>query len=271
MIQTSPRQLRIDSHAHVFIHDLPLAPGARQAPDYDALPETFLRLLDAHGITHAVLTAPSFLGEDNSYLLGTLAASAGRLRGTVIVNPNIERTKLEAMAKLGVVGVRLNWFRRADLPDLASPGYQRLFTHVRSLDWHVEIYVEGPRLARLLPLITASGVKVVIDHFGSPDPTLGLQCPGFQAVLAAVPAGRTWVKLSAPYRLGGLDAGAYASALLRECGPQRLLWGSDWPWTENAMGKTYALTLGWLDHWVPDEAQRGIILGHTPAELFGFQ
>ena len=62
----------------------------------------------------------------------------------------------------------------------------------------------------------------------------------------------------------------YADMLLREGGPERLLWGSDWPWTQNAAGKTYALTLEWLRRWVPDDAQRDAILGATPAALFGF-
>ena len=270
MVQPPPGPPRIDSHAHVFTRDLPLAPGARHAPEYDALPETYLALLDAHGITHALLTAPSFLGTDNSYLLRALACSAGRLRGTIIVDPHIERKQLDDMAKQGVVGIRLNYFGVANLPDFNSREYQLLFAHVRNLDWHVEIYLEGPRLARVLPLIAASGVKVVVDHFASSDPQSGLQCAGFQAVLAAAAAGRTWVKLSAPYRLGGADASVYAGALLREYGPERLLWGSDWPWTQNAAGKTYALTLEWLRRWVPDDSQRQTILDQTPSELLGF-
>ena len=270
LVQPPTGPLRIDSHAHVFTRDLPLAPGARHAPEYDALPETYLALLDARGITHALLTAPSFLGTDNSYLLRALACSAGRLRGTVIVDPQVEREQLDDFAKRGVVGIRLNYFGATNLPDFGSREYQRLFAQVRELDWHIEIYLEGGRLARALPLITASEVKVVVDHFGSPDPRFGLQCAGFQAVLAAAAAGRTWVKLSAPYRLGGADASVYAGALLREYGPERLLWGSDWPWTQNATGKTYALTLEWLHSWVPDERQRKTILGQTPDELFGF-
>ena len=270
LVQPPPIQLRIDSHAHVFTRDLPLAPGARHAPEQDALPETYLALLDAHGITHALLTAPSFLGTDNSYLLKAVAQSTGRLRATVIVDPRIERKELDNIAKRGIVGIRLNYFGVANLPDFGSHEYQALFGRVRELDWHVEIYLEGPRLAHALPLIAASGAKVVVDHFGSPDPRPGLQCTGFLAVLAAAAAGRTWVKLSAPYRLGGADASVYAGALLREFGPERLLWGSDWPWTQNAAGKTYALTLEWLRRWVPDDSQRQTILDQTPSELLGF-
>ena len=270
LVPTDPGPLRIDAHAHVFTRDLPLVPEARHAPDYDALLETYLALLDAHGITHALLTAPSFLGTDNSYLLGALGRGAGRLRGTVIVDPRIDRKALGDFAKQGVVGIRLNYFCAQSLPDFGARDYQRLFASVRELDWHVEIYLEGPRLAPVLPLIVATGVKVVVDHFGSPDPQSGLQCAGFLAVLAAAAQGHTWIKLSAPYRLGGAHASIYARALLRECGPERLLWGSDWPWTQNAAAKTYGRTLEWLQLWVPEESQRQTILGQTPAELFGF-
>ena len=262
--------LRVDAHAHVFTQDLPVIAGARHRPEYDALPQTYLGVLDAHGITHALLTAPSFLGTDNSFMLTALAGSGGRWRGTVIVDPDIEHQRLDEMQRAGVIGMRLNWFRRTTIPDVASAGYQRLFHHLAERDWHVEIYIEGPRLAAVLPSIASTGVKVVVDHFGSPDPASGVRCLGFLTVLRAVAAGRTWVKLSAPYRLGGADASVYAGVFLRECGPERLLWGSDWPWTQNASGMNYALTLEWLQRWVPDEQQRNAILGATPAALFGF-
>jgi len=260
---------RVDTHAHVFTRDLPLAPGRRHSPEHDALPETYLELLNTHGISHALLTAPSFLGTDNVYLLGVLRRHPARLRGTVIVDPGIGPEELEGMAAVGVVGIRLNYFGVADMPDLAGSAYQRLLGQVRDLDWHVEIYLEGPRLALVLPLLAQSGAKVVIDHFGSPDPAAGVQCAGFRAVLAAVAAGRTWVKLSAPYRLGGGDAAVYASALLAAGGGERLLWGSDWPWTQHASGKTYRMALDWLESWVPDVAVRERILGENPCCLLG--
>jgi len=259
----------IDTHAHIFTRDLPLAPGRRHSPDYDARPETYLDLLNAHGISHALLTAPSFLGTDNSYLLGVLRQNPERLRGTVIVDPGIGREELERMAAAGVVGIRLNYFGCAELPDLAGSAYQRLFGQVHDLDWHVEIYLEGPRLALALPLIARSGVTVVIDHFGSPDPAAGMQCAGFRGVLAALAAGRTWVKLSAPYRLGEGHAAACAAALLAAGGGERLLWGSDWPWTQHARGKTYRMTLDWLESWVPDAPVRERILSENPCCLLG--
>jgi len=263
----------VDTHAHVFTTALRLAPGHRHAPQYDATPGQYLALLDAHGIAHGVLTAPSFLGTDNTHLLDALTAARGRLRGTVIVDPSIARQALEDYASRGAIGIRLNLYRRADgdVPDLSSAQYRTLFTRCAELGWHVEIYGEGPRLARWLPQILETGVSVVVDHFGSPDPELGTACAGFRYVLSAFDSGRLWVKLSAPYRVGGPErARIYAAALLGAGGSRRLVWGSDWPWTQNEAGRSYAQCLDWLADWVPDAAQRREILGATALSLFKF-
>lgn len=263
---------RVDSHAHIFTTSLSLAPGHRHAPQYDATLQNYLQLLDAHNIAYGLLTAPSFLGTDNSHLLAGLAAAQGRLRGTVIVDPRTPRATLETFAQQGVVGIRLNLFRKsdADLPDLRSPQYRVLFNSCAELDWHVEIYGEGPRLAGWLPQIMASGVKVVVDHFGSPDPAAGVNCLGFRRILSGFGSGRLWVKLSAPYRVGAALAEDCAQQLLQEGGAQRLVWGSDWPWTQNETGRSYAQCLRWLEEWVPDATARQTILGATPRKLFHF-
>ncbi len=263
---------RVDTHAHIFVRGLPLTPGHRHAPQHDALLPDYLGLLDAHGITHGVLTAPSFFGTDNSHLLAGLRAAGGRLRGTVIVDPRISSTELEIMAQQYVTGIRLNLFRKPEdaVPDLRSPEYRALFERCAELGWHVEIYGEGPRLARWLPMIAETGVDIVVDHFGSPDSGAGTDCTGFRTLLDRFTGGKLWVKLSAPYRIGAALARDCARRLLDEGGPERLLWGSDWPWTQNESGRSYAECLHWLEEWVPDAANRRIILGETPRRLFHF-
>jgi predicted TIM-barrel fold metal-dependent hydrolase len=260
----------VDCHAHVMRVDAPLAPDRHSAPKRDCTVEDFLAVLDAHHISHGVLTAPSFYGTDNSLLLDALDRADGRLRGAVIVDPAIERASLAAMDARGAVGIRLNWVRRSTLPNVSAGDYRRLFANVRELDWHVEIYLEGPLLAKILPAVRESGVKVVVDHFGSPDPAEGVACAGFKAVLDGVRAGDTWVKLSAPYRLSGADPRRYVDALLDAGGPQQLVWASDWPFVSHEDDVTYRDCVQWLVDWVPNEAARRIILVDTPASLFGF-
>jgi predicted TIM-barrel fold metal-dependent hydrolase len=188
----------------------------------------------------------------------------------VIVEPDITRSVLQAMGERGATGIRLNWIRRPRLPDVSTPEYRRLFDHVRELDWHVEIYLEGPLLADVLPRIRESGAKVVVDHFGSPDPARGVACRGFEAVLDGVRAGDTWVKLSAPYRQGGVDVQPYVDALLAVGGPRQLVWASDWPFVAHEETVTYGACIDAFARWVPDAGTRQIILADTPARLFHF-
>src|SRR5258705_277702 len=99
----------VDCHAHVMRRDAPLAPDRHSAPKRDCTVEEYLSVLDANGISHGVLTAPSFYGTDNSLLLDALDRAAGRLRGTIIVDPGIDRASLAAM---GARAIRSSSFPR---------------------------------------------------------------------------------------------------------------------------------------------------------------
>jgi predicted TIM-barrel fold metal-dependent hydrolase len=266
----APAVIAIDCHAHVMRRDLPLVSERHSAPLRDVTVDEYLAVQDTHGVSHGVLTAPSFYGTDNTLLLAALDAHPARLRGTAIVAPEVDRATLAGMDRRGVVGIRLNWVRRAELPDVGSTAYRQLFAAVRELDWHVEIFLEGAKLAGVLPRVRECGVKVVLDHFAAPDPALGVADPGFVAALAGVRAGDTWVKLSAPYRLGGADPQRYVDALLAAGGPAQLVWASDWPFVGHESAITYAQCVDWIRAWVPDDDARRAILVDAPARLFRF-
>jgi len=270
----SPRPVTgIDAHAHVMRLSAKLASERHSAPRRDVTAREYVGLLDAHGLSHGVLTAPSFLGTDNSLLLQALDAFPGRLAGTAIVDPAVDEATLRDMRRRGVAGIRLNWTRRASLPDVAGAEYARLFDKLGRVGMHVELFVEDAHAARIVPRLLDTGLPVVIDHFGAPDPALGARGPGFAQVLRAVATGRAWVKLSAPYRLGGADPRRYVDALLQAGGPGQLMWGSDFPWVSHEDylgGPTFAGCLRWLADWVPDEAARQVILCDAPARVFGF-
>lgn len=51
---------------------------------------------------------------------------------------------------------------------------------------------------------------------------------------------------------------------------QRLVWGSDWPHTQFETVASPARALSDLALWIPDAAERAIVLGRTPAQLFRF-
>ena len=259
----------VDGHAHVFLKDMPLAGTRRYAPSHDATPADYLGLLDAHRVTHGVLVQPSFLGTGNDYLLAALRAHPQRLRGVVMLDPQTDEVELAALNTAGVVGVRLNLVGQP-LPDLDAPQWQGFLARLKALDWHLELHRQAADLPPLLDAALRAGCRIVVDHFGRPDAGQAQADPGFAALLQRAASGRVWVKLSAAYH-NGPDANAAracASQLLTAFGPERLVWGSDWPHTQHEQLADYGTSLAALTDWVPDAAQRARILGATAAELF---
>jgi predicted TIM-barrel fold metal-dependent hydrolase len=258
----------VDAHAHIFTPDMPVTDAAWMKPDYAYTAENYLKDLDAHGVHFGVIAGISIYGQYNDYMIGALRRSP-RLRGTVNVAPTIDRYTLERMQGDGIVGVRLQLSRRKELPDLGGEDYRLLLRRVADLGWHVHLALEGAQMPAVLPALEASGVRIVLDHFAHPDPVEGLANAGFQAVLRSIQKGRTWVKLSAGYRLTWLSrregspdpramqlAREAAAKLLQEAGPERLLWGSDAPFVGHEKSLTYADTLASFAEWVPDATAR---------------
>jgi len=254
----------IDCHAHVWGPDMPLAGTAWKRPTTLHPVESYLAQLDAHGVTYGVLAAASLFGAYNDYVIRALREHR-RLRGTAIVEPSVDLYTLEALRADGIVGVRLQWFFRRELPDIAADDFQRLCRRLRDLGMHVHLNIEGVRLVDVATRLAATGVDLVIDHFGWHDPTQGLDAPSYRGLLELVERHRVWVKMTSGYRHPdehhpdwSLPV-RYAQDLLRRFGPERLLWGSDAPFIGHEHVASYALAIERYQRCVPDAAVRRAI------------
>ena len=105
-------------------------------------------------------------------------------------------------------------------------------------------------------------------HFGRPDAQKGVACEGFQMLLRLLQNGRTWVKVSAAYRLGRPAAAAYGRELLRRCGPERLLWASDCPFVGHEKEVAYRDTIDDVLAWLPEGAARDKVLYANAMALY---
>ena len=261
--------MAIDTHAHVFTHQCRLATERRYTPGYEAPLADYLAVLDAQGAAGGVLVQPSFLGTDNSYLLECLEAVPDRLRGIVVVESTIENETLDDMARRGVAGLRLNWVA-------ASPNWRPgeseavLVDKAAARNWQVEVQARGTVLAATLSFLLLRVDRIVIDHFGLPASTDPAADPGFASLLDAAASGKVWVKLSAPYRFEGVDAGAAGRRLLAEFGAERLMWGSDWPWTQHEPQMNLNLARDWPLSAVMTSQEKHAVLDITARKLFGF-
>jgi predicted TIM-barrel fold metal-dependent hydrolase len=262
--------IRVDSHTHTFVQGLPLAPDARYAPDYDASYDRLLATAERNGIGRVVISQPSFLGYDNSYLLSALKARPQQLRGVPRVEPRVSTAQWDEMGRIGVVGLRFP-IRGLALPDWAD--YGEVFAEARRRGWHLHLYEDSARLPQSLPVLLETGCNIVIPHMGMFDPKLGPKNdPGFKLMVDSANTGRVYVMLNSPYRTSVEGAREAAPILLDAFGPDRLLWGSDWPHTNTTLDRvtTYPQMLASLAGWVPDTATRARILVDTPTRLFKF-
>lgn len=256
----------VDAHAHVFTADMPLRDKPRHAPTYDFTVEDYLKVLDAHGVGFAVLAAASPWLDYNDYLIECVKRNP-RLRGTVILQPSVERYVMEAMDRDGIIGVRLHMIGLDSMPDITTFDYRRTFRRIADLGWHIHLHADGKSLPDLLPLLENTGATLVIDHLGRPDPEEGINSEGFKAMVRSVEKGRTWVKASGPHRLGFEKSAAYLNELIRLTGTDKLVWGSDCPFV-GLEATTYQSTIDWLVDAVPNPAVRQKIFGLNALQLY---
>jgi predicted TIM-barrel fold metal-dependent hydrolase len=253
----------IDCHAHVWGPAMPFVSTAWTRPSYAYTVDDWLTDLDAHGVRYGVIAAASLFGTYNDYTIRAVRRH-DRLRGTAIVDPAIDLYTLEAMRADGIAGVRFQWFMLNPLPDLDSDDYRRLLTRLRDLGMHIHLNIEGARLAEVTGRLAATGVRLLIDHFGWHDPAQGLAAQSYDAMLRLLEKGNVWVKATAGFRhpdqkLPNWDLQAdYVRDLLTRFGPEKLLWGSDAPFVGHEEAASYATAIDMWRTCIPDAARAAI-------------
>jgi len=260
----------VDTHAHVFHRGLPFVPSRRFTPDYDASIDAYIAELDANRIAKGVLVAVSILGNDNAYLLEGLRAHPERLRGVVAIDPASDLRLFDEFEAAGVVGVRVNLTGNLPVPSFASGAWAEAVAECIRRNWHIEINDRCARLHESLAPLVEAGAKVVVDHFGMPERQPGMEDEGFERLLGFAPSRQVWVKLSGAYRTSPEIARAAAPRLCQAFGAGRLMWASDWPFTQHEASQSYRAQVGAIADWIPDVAERATVLGETPRELFRF-
>ncbi|AMM25175.1 amidohydrolase family protein [Variovorax sp. PAMC 28711] len=259
-----------DTHLHVFGQPAHYPLDARRGyTPHVSLLADYRRVMATLGIERAVLVQPSVYGTDNRALLDALREGGPCFRGIAVPAADISDAQLADMHALGVRGIRLNLVNPAVLSVDAAV---RLCARAEARGWHLQLQLvlDAANAGALQSLLQRIEVPLVIDHLGRVPPSDSLQ-----PLLAALDTGRVWVKLSAPYRVSTLPAPhddlASRIATLLAARPDRLLWGSDWPHTEQPATTPQAGDLVDLLHrWIPDPATRQRVLVDNPASLYGF-
>lgn len=279
-----------DCHCHIFdparflyAAERSYTPGQATLDDQKAFHASL-------GTSRVVLVQPSVYGSDNRCLVdGLTKLGVGTVRGIAVIDPaTVTDNELAALRRAGVVGIRVNLEVKGEGRAAAAVNaVSEALGRVAPLGFVVQIYVDLQLVEALADTIAASPVPVVLDHFGGAQARLGLEQPGFAALLRLLGTGKAYVKLSAPYRAsrdapGYGDLAPIAQALIRS-NRDRLVWASDWPHTgggDRAARKPGdvepfrtvddARNLALLSAWAEDEETRRAILVDNAARLFRF-
>ncbi len=253
------REGRFDGHAHVFAKDLPMSSDRRYTPIGDALIEHYLSALKGERLDGGILVQPSFLGTDNSFLLDALLKLSSQenmtFKGVAVISPQISTEELQQLKN--IIGIRLNLVGDIAKDRFHLHEWEVVFKVISDLGWHVEVHCEGRYLPQLLPDLLNCCDRIVVDHFGLPDPRQALSCPGLEMICGCI-SNKIFVKASAPYRvfpeMGSNEAAHCCSDIIKRLveslGPDQLLWGSDWPWTQFENRHLYSETTQWERNWV---------------------
>ena len=277
-----------DCHVHVF-------PDTTRFPSWDgraytppvATADDLLALQRALRLDRVVVVQPSVYGTDNRATLdGMRQLGPQRARGVAVIDARTTGAQLDEMHQAGIRGVRVN-LETAGVVDPAASGrrLQEAVRQVAGRGWHVQTYTRLPVIEALKDQLAAMPVPLVVDHFGGARGELGVQQPGFAALVDLVRSGKAYVKVSGAYRSSSRgpdfgDVAPLAQALI-QANPDRVVWGTDWPHPDSsgrrpareispAIDIDDGLLLNQLAAWAPDAAVRRKILVDNPARLYGF-
>ncbi|WP_108258780.1 amidohydrolase family protein [Mangrovicoccus ximenensis] len=272
-----------DCHVHVHPEGYPLYEGRTYTPGGAEVGE-LEAMMAALGLDRAVIVTPSIYGPDNSATLSGLHALGERGRGVAVIDGTTTAREMRLLDAAGIRGVRLNLSTGGvSQPEVARGMVEETLARIDATDWHLQLNTNLAMIAALHDFLADQPRTLVFDHFGGAQPDASAQ-PDAEALVSLVASGKAYVKLS----VKGGPRDDYSvfdplAAALVEAGPDRVLWGTNWPHPNAkppAGGTAKDLTplfdvddgavLGHLPVWAPDLALREKMLVANPARLYGF-
>lgn len=242
----------VDTHCHVGVHK------------YEPV-EVLLFHMAQNGVTQAVFI--QYMGNtDNRYLLDCMAAHPGKFAAAMLVEADDDGSRIRSWAEQGIGGIRLPaTFRGTGRDPLA---------HWRTAA-ALGLVVSAPcsPAALLTPEFTEvverfPDLQIVLEHLGGVGH--GAQPPyaEFQQMLALARYPNLTIKLpgfgefcTLPHPFAHIPP--LVEMTLEAFGPQRMMWGSDWPPVSSREGYTNALQVGLTYLHQLSEDEKAWIFGRT--------
>jgi len=269
----------VDSHLHVWSGDYatyPFVEGRAEAEP--ATGEMLIDTMDAVSVDAAVIVQPAHYLYDNRYVTDCLRRFPDRFAAVGLVDQQAPDAidRLDELLDAGFEGLRIHLASRVDDPaQWATPDQDALWR--RMADAKASFCVFGP--SKHLPAVESiiarhPDVRIVLDHLGgSPAPTDDVEGHGLQLALGLAQYPQVSVKLTPQ---GHKSSEPYPHSDLFDLyrkyydayGPERLMWGTNYPGILKSTGYGPSLEL-FRDHLsFFSEAERERLLGGTAMEIW---
>lgn len=248
----------VDTHCHTGIHK------------YEPV-EHLLYHMEQSGVDRAVIIQYNG-NSDNSYLVECLRCHADRLKGAMIVAPNDDGTAIRQWAEQGVGGIRLRADSRAATADPLAH-----WRTAAELNLVVSAFCSPSMLLSpqfLEVVVSFPNLKIVIEHLGGVGENVEPLYDEFVEVLKLASHPNLTMKLPGfgefchlPHPFA--EVPPLARMALEAFGPQRLMWGSDYPPVSSREGYDNSLTFPreYFSDLSADD--RGWIFGDTAVQVWG--
>lgn len=269
----------VDPHVHVWKNDpkYPWAKETTEPPRDDALPETLVARMAENGVDKTVLVQVIYYRWDNSYTADILARFPDKFMGVARVDPESPHAPDDLsywVRERKLHGVRLSPRAGAEGDWIRGPNMDPLWRRTAELRVPMLILAPVTRMPDIARLCDRyPDVDVSIDHMADcpadrPDQLkLLLDLARYPRVFVKV--SHTWSVSKQPYPYR--DAIEQVNRLYDVFGPQRLMWGTDWPMVEKSCGyaKALAIVRDEMPFLTPDD--KDWLLGKTVLRLWPFQ
>ncbi|MET9358467.1 amidohydrolase family protein [Streptomyces sp. NPDC006617] len=276
----------VDAHLHVWDPEQAayewlgpaMAPVDRAMRFHDALPA-----LRTAGVGAAVLVQAADNDEDTDLMLATAARHpevVGVVAWVPLDDPGRARARLAVLRRdPHVVGVRTLLHERSDPDWVLGPDADAGLALLAEAGLPFDYSTTSPAALRHLPELSARhpALRLVVDHLGKPPVGGGREdrAEWHRLIAAAAKHPGVHAKFSGLYSASGaLDAWStdelrpFVEDALELFGPERLMYGGDWPVSLLAGGyaRTWEAMCELLAPLAPDD--RAAVLGGTATRLY---
>ena len=203
--------------------------------------ECLLKLMEENNVIQSLAITPMTLGFDNSITLDVAHRYPERFLPIVRIDLTspYHLESFRELCGLGARGLRINLHHLDTADFLLDKKYSKLWLFLEEADMPLFFHCEVSQL-HVVSAISRQHqkIKIVIDHMGRTTSKDGIASPNFLNLLALSELANIYIKISSTNYFAEVtdthsDLSDFISIILQKFSADRVLWGSDWPFSES--------------------------------------